>query len=199
MNILPGIFTYDLQFFIITEANYYKPDLMFNTMVQKEPGTPISSRKIWEINKSLMEKVNSLIQRTITKYEAVLKLATMDHVRMVLQDLITMQKRLMGQIDEAIANRGFSEDDETDFQYTKYEMIDHLLEEDMQIDENEIRSVLLHALKSYRDILALLSLVSAEYSNPKIRLTTETISQGVLQITNKVQQLYDELVNADYW
>ncbi len=172
---------------------------MFNLMVHKEPGTPISSRKIWDINKSLMEKVNSLIQKTITKYEAVLKLATMDHVRMVLQELITMQERLMGQINDAIESGGFPEDDEVDFQYTKYEMIDHLLEEDMQIDENEIRSVLLHALKSYRDVLALLSLVSAEYNNPKIRLTTETISQGVLLITNKVQQLYDELVNSDYW
>ncbi len=168
-------------------------------MAEKEPGTPISNRKIGEINQMLLEKVNALVQKTVKQYEAVLKEATMDHVKMVLQDLITMQNRLSGQISDAIQNGGFPEDEETDGQYTKYEMLDHLLEEDMKLDENEISSVLLHALKSYRDVLSLISLVSAEYKNPKIRLTTENLSQGVLQITNKVQQLYDELVNADYW
>ena len=169
-------------------------------MSEKRYGDTISNRNPAEVNTYLMEKIAGLFRKNMSIHEGLRKKARMDHVRMVLSDLINMENMEIERIKGAMETGEFSEDQLSEDEVVKdYEMLDHLIMEDQPVNVDDLSSVLLNALKMYNDLLPMLSVLLAEYKNQKIKNTIASINDGILQIKNKIQNLYDDLINMDYW
>jgi hypothetical protein len=169
-------------------------------MSEKRYGETISNRKPAEINAYLMEKIVGLLRKNMSIHENLRNKARLDHVKLVLTDLIKMEKLEIEKIKNATETGEFAEDQLPEDEVVKdYEMLDHLITEDQPVNVDDLRSVLLNALKMYNDLLPMLSVLLAEYKNQKIRNTIGSLNDGILQIKNKIQNLYDELINKDYW
>lgn len=147
-----------------------------------------------------MEKIVGLLRKNMSIHENLRNKARLDHVKLVLTDLIKMEKLEIEKIKNATETGEFAEDQLPEDEVVKdYEMLDHLITEDQPVNVDDLRSVLLNALKMYNDLLPMLSVLLAEYKNQKIRNTIGSLNDGILQIKNKIQNLYDELINKDYW
>ena len=111
-----------------------------------------------------------------------------------------MENMEVERIKNAKETGEFSEDQLPEDEVVKdYEMLDHLIIDDQPVNVDDLSSVLLNALKMYNDLLPMLSVLLAEYKNQKIKNTIGSINDGILQIKNKIQNLYDDLINKDYW
>lgn len=160
----------------------------------------ISRKEVEEVRENLLKKAFRLKKTMVVKYRELYDESSADHVRLMLETLIQKEQEDVDMIEEAISKGEFDKDDAMVFDARSFEMLDHLVTQDLEdVNVNDMKSVLLKAMKMSNDIHNVLELMSHEYSNTKVSGILATLAVNQLNNKNYIAELYDEFVNKDYW
>jgi len=77
--------------------------------------------------------------------------------------------------------------------------IDHLLQNIPEPDPNDLKSVLLNAVKENKELQHILSLMASEYRDRSVSRVVGSILEHLDNARNKLETLYEDLINRDYW
>ncbi len=135
----------------------------------------------------------------VERYRELYEESSADHVRMMLETLLKNETNDLEMIGDAL-DKGEFEDVQEPSDARSFEMLDHLVTQDLQdVNVNDMKSVLLKAMQMSNDIHNVLELMSHEYNDPKISRVLKTLAENQLNNKNYVAELYDDFVNKDYW
>ncbi len=162
-------------------------------------GSTISGKQSEEVRDSLLRKAFRLKENMVRRYHEIFEESSADHVRMMLETLIENEEKDLGMISEAIEKREFDKAHQPS-DARSFEMLDHLVTQDLEdINVNDMKSVLLQAMKMSNDIHNILELMAHEYSDPQVSAVLMRLATHQLENKNYIAELYDDFVNKDYW
>ncbi len=157
----------------------------------------ISGKDISVVSGGILQKVIRLVRGAQGKFVEIRKSSSMDSVRITVAEIIEMMDALIAELEE-IGKQGvdYTPNEE---EINEYEMLDHLIKEEEVLDPNDLKSVLLEVIKVNRNIQAVVSLLASEYQNSQMSTMLSHVSDNLIMYKNRVEGLYDDLVNADFW
>lgn len=159
----------------------------------------ISGKESSEVRENLLKKAFGLKEKMVDRYKELYDESSADHVRMMLEKLLENEETDLETIREALSRGEFESEQETS-DARSFDMLDHLVTQDLaDVNVNDMKSVLLKAMKMSNDIHNILELMSHEYSDPRIAEVLKTLAEHQLSNKNYVAELYDDFVNKDYW
>ena len=159
----------------------------------------ISGKNEAVIKDDILRKALRLKERISERYEDLYKRSSVDHVKLMLRRLQKNESNDRALILKAIKNGHFDEQS-LKIERRDYEMLDHLIEADLDnINPNDLKSVMLSAMKMSKDFHHILDLMSLEYAGKELGNTLVILAKR--EVENKVrrEELYEEFVNKDYW
>lgn len=160
----------------------------------------ISGKAIPEVRNSILGSIIKIKSRLRDNYSDLAEKSSLDHVRMLLEELRENENQDIADLEEAIENGKFSMDGDDEQESSRdHAIVDHLVSEEAEIDHNDMASVIRGALKISIDTISLLSLMKEEYSAKKIRKTLEILIDRERKNKGELEELYEEHVNKDYW
>ena len=162
-------------------------------------GSAISGKDRALVRHDLLTNIIRLKSRLKSRFDNLYSKASMDHVRNLLKelseqeydDIHILEKAMEEETTSAIEVPADAEDD--------YERFDHLLQEEGPIDHNDVKSILMLAMRYYRDLYNILQLMEKEYSDPVIKNAISVSMARELANKKKIEDLLDEIVHKDYW
>ena len=159
----------------------------------------VSGKDNEAVRENLLKKALRLKERIIERYDRLYKESSVDHVRIMLKDLANREEEDKKIIENAI-EQGVVGESAGFFDRRNYEMLDHLVTEDLQeVNVNDMKSVLMSAMKMSNDLHNILEIMSQEYSDPTISEILGTLAEHQLNNKSRIAEIYDEYVNKDYW
>lgn len=159
----------------------------------------ISGKESTEVRENLLKKAFGLKERMVERYRELYDESSADHVRMMLNNLLQNEEKDLEMIREALS-KGEFEEAQVPSDARSFEMLDHLVTQDLaDVNVNDMKSVLLKAMKMSNDIHNVLELMSHEYRDSKVAGVLKTLADHQLSNKNYIAELYDEFVNKDYW
>lgn len=159
----------------------------------------ISGKASSEVRENLLKKAFGLKERMVERYRELYDESSADHVRMMLETLLKNEESDLEMIRDALSRGEFENVEETS-DARSFDMLDHLVTQDLaDVNVNDMKSVLLKAMKMSNDIHNILELMSHEYGDPRIAGVLKTLAEHQLNNKNYIAELYDEFVNKDYW
>lgn len=159
----------------------------------------ISGKEAREVRENLLKKAFGLKERMVERYRELYEESSADHVRMMLKTLIKNEEKDIEMIRDALGKGEFEEAREPS-DARSFEMLDHLVTQDLaDVNVNDMKSVLLKAMKMSNDIHNILELMSNEYSDSRVAGVLRTLADNQLNNKNYIAELYDDFVNKDYW
>jgi len=159
----------------------------------------ISGKESGEVRENLLKKAFGLKEKMVDRYRELYEESSVDHVRMMLETLLENEERDLVMIRDALDKGEFEEVQEPS-DARSFEMLDHLVTQDLaDVNANDMKSVLLKAMKMSNDIHNVLELMSNEYSDAKVSGVLKTLADNQLNNKNYIAELYDDFVNKDYW
>ena len=159
----------------------------------------VSGKDHEAVRENLLKKALRLKERIIERYDSLYKESSVDHVRIMLKELANREDEDRKIIEDAIQT-GLIGESRDDIDKRNYEMLDHLVTEDLaEVNVNDMKSVLLTAMKMSNDLHNILEIMSHEYSNPAISNLLGTLAEHQLNNKNRIAEIYDDYVNKDYW
>ncbi|MHB8560002.1 MAG: hypothetical protein ACYDAP_02380, partial [Thermoplasmataceae archaeon] len=140
-----------------------------------------------------------LKERISERYEDLYKRSSVDHVKLMLRRLQKNESNDRALILKAIKNGHFDEQS-LKIERRDYEMMDHLIEADLDnINPNDLKSVMLSAMKMSKDFHHILDLMSLEYAGKELGNTLVILAKREVENKVRLEELYEEFVNKDYW
>ncbi len=189
---------------IIMPADHkdYMPDSLYFNLgdipLPKAKST-ISGRGSEEVRDNLLQKAFRLKENMVRRYHELFNESAADHVRMMLETLIANEEKDLDTIREAMERSEFSRAHEPS-DARSFEMLDHLVTQDLQdVNVNDMKSVLLQAMKMSNDIHNVFELMAHEYTDTKVSSVLMLLATHQLENKNYIAELYDDFVNKDYW
>lgn len=159
----------------------------------------VSGRDNEAVRENLLKKALRLKERIIERFDRLYKESSVDHVKIMLKELSDREEEDKLIIEEAI-EKGVVGESTGAIDRRNYEMLDHLVTEDLQdINVNDLKSVLMSAMKMSNDLHNILEIMSHEYSDPTTSDILSTLAEHQLNNKSRIAELYDEYVNKDYW
>lgn len=158
----------------------------------------ISGKDISKLSDTLLQKVIRLVLNGKETFVSIRKKSSLDSVKITVSEIIELMDNLASDLEE-IGKEGWEGYSNQDEEIREMEMLDHLISEEKVTDPNDLKSVLLEIMKVNRNIHSVVSLIAAEYTNPAMRGMFSSILDGLVIYKNRVEELYDELVNKDFW
>lgn len=159
----------------------------------------ISGKEPKEIRSVLLKKALLLKENMGKRYREFYEQSSADHVRMMLKTLMGNEEKDMELIREALDSDGFDEAYDT-ADARSFDMLDHLVTQDLEdVNVNDMKSVLLKAMKMSNDIHNIFELMAHEYSQTRVGKVLSTLASNQLNNKNYIAELYDDFVNKDYW
>ncbi|EQD45768.1 hypothetical protein B2A_09156 [mine drainage metagenome] len=147
----------------------------------------------------MITNIIRLKSRLRSRFEELYLKSSMDHVRNILKDLSLSEDEDIDALKKAMEDDTLSELELMADANEDHERFDHLLPEEGPVDQNDVKSVLMLAIRYYKDLYDILQLMEKEYTDPAIQRTLHTTMSRELANKNKVEDLLDELVHKDYW
>jgi hypothetical protein len=159
----------------------------------------ISGKNEATIKDDILRKALRLKERISERYEDLYKRSSVDHVRLMLKRLQKNEGEDRVLILKAIKNGHFDEQS-LKTERRDYEMLDHLIESDLDnINPNDLKSVMLSAMKMSKDFHHILDLMSYEYAGKELGNTLQVLAKREMENKARLEELYDDFVNKDYW
>ncbi|MHB8358980.1 MAG: ferritin family protein [Thermoplasmataceae archaeon] len=159
----------------------------------------ISGKNEAVIKDDILRKALRLKERISERYEDLYKRSSVDHVKLMLRRLQKNESNDRALILKAIKNGHFDEQS-LKIERRDYEMLDHLIEADLDnINPNDLKSVMLSAMKMSKDFHHILDLMSLEYAGKELGNTLVILAKREVENKVRLEELYEEFVNKDYW
>lgn len=162
-------------------------------------GRAISGKDGGLVRQDLITNIIRLKSRLRSRFEELYIKSSMDNVRNILKDLSISEDEDIDALKKAMEDDSLSELELMADANEDHERFDHLLPEEGPVDQNDVKSVLMLAIRYYKDLYDILQLMEKEYTDPVIRHTLHTTMSRELANKSKVEDLLDELVHKDYW
>lgn len=159
----------------------------------------ISGKNEAVIKDDILKKALRLKGRISERYEELYKRSSVDHVKLMLRRLQKNESEDRALILNAIKNGHFDEQS-MKIERRDYEMLDHLIQSDLDnINPNDLKSVMLSAMKMSKDFHHILDLMSLEYAGKELGNVLEVLAKREMENKVRLEELYEEFVNKDYW
>lgn len=159
----------------------------------------ISGKSFDEVRNQLLKRTVRLKERISKRYDDLSQQSTLDHVRSLLEDLKKKEEDDTNLIRKTIET-GTMKSGDFDKPSTNYELLDHIISEDLDDpDPNDLQSVLLSAMKMSNDLHKVLLIMSEEYKMAGISNFLKVLAEHEMENKNRLVDIYDELINKDYW
>ena len=158
----------------------------------------ISGKDMGSLAETLLQKVIRLVEKGRDKFNELKDQSSMDSVRLTVGDIVQLVDSLISGLEE-LKKEDLGTPIKIENEAKEMEMLDHLIKEEDVLDPNDLKSVLLEVMKVNRNIQTVVSLISAEYRNPALQSVMSNVSNCLVNYKNRVEELYDDLVNRDYW
>jgi len=159
----------------------------------------ISGKNEAVIKDDILKKALRLKERISERYEELYKRSSVDHVKLMLRRLQKNESEDRALILNAIKNGQFDEQT-MKIERRDYEMLDHLIQSDLDnINPNDLKSVMLSAMKMSKDFHHILDLMSLEYAGKELGNVLEVLAKKEMENKVRLEELYEEFVNKDYW
>jgi hypothetical protein len=159
----------------------------------------ISGKNEATIKDDILRKALRLKERISERYEDLYKRSSVDHVKLMLKRLQKNEGEDRALILKAIKNGHFDEQS-LKMERRDYEMLDHLIEADLDnVNPNDLKSVMLSAMKMSKDFHHILDLMSYEYAGKELGNTLQVLAKREMENKARLEELYDDFVNKDYW
>ena len=166
---------------------------------QNKNMSTISGKSFEEVRNQLLRRTIRLKERISQRYDILSQQSLLDHVKMLLDELKNKEVEDTNLIRKAIET-GTVRGSDFDKPSTNYEMLDHIIAEDLEDpDPNDLQSVLLSAMKMSNDLHKVLLLMSEEYKTSGIGSFLRTLAEHEMENKNRLADMYDEMINKDYW
>ncbi len=166
---------------------------------KSDPGPGISGKDIHEVREDIIRNIIRLKTRLITKFEEFHESSSMDNVRSLLKELAASEQNDIEELQRSAEDRASLAEPEITAHAEEYEMYDHLLKEEPEIDSNDLKSILMTCIRYFGNIAKVLHLMETEYVDPAIRSTITALENRELSYKKKVEDILEERVNRDYW
>lgn len=159
----------------------------------------LSGRDFRKVREDILSKTMRMKEKIGDRYSTMSEESNLDHVRTILSWLAQQEKEDRAVIEKLIkTGKMIHHGPVSDVR--DYEMLDHLISEDMeQVNANDLNSVLLSAIKTTNDMHNLLELMSMEYSEPEISGVLNLLAKRELRNKGRIEELYEEYVNKNNW
>ena len=187
---------------ILASKNIYTSDDMIVTSMQLKEGkgrASISGKSFDEVRNHLLNRTISLKERMTQRYDKLYNQSLLDNVKQLLQSLkekeeedarIISRAMETGTLKMPVGGNG----------KTDYGKLDHIITDDLsEPDPNDMGSVLLSAIKMSNDLHKVLSIMSEEYKGSGEANIFTRLAQHEMENKVKLSELYDDLINKDYW
>lgn len=166
---------------------------------QQRKVSTISGKSYEEVRDQLLRRTIRLKESISQRYDSLSQQSLLDHVKLLLEDLKVKEVEDTELIRKAMEQGSVVEGD-----FAKptenYEILDHIITEDIDDpDPNDLQSVLLSAMKMSNDLHKILLLMSEEYQKTGIGKFLRTIAEHEMDNKNRLADMYDEMINKDYW
>ena len=162
-------------------------------------GSAISGKDRALVRQDLITNIIRLKSRLKSRFEELYSKSSMDHVRNILKELSRQEDDDIVTLEKAMEDETVSGLDIMPGADEDYERFDHLLQEEGPIDHNDVKSVLMLAMRYYRDLYNILQVMEKEYSDPVIKNAISVSMARELSNKKKIEDLLDEIVHKDYW
>ena len=157
----------------------------------------ISGKSSEEIMEKIIQKVITIKKESIVKYEKIRAKSKYDHTIQILKELMELEKRDIQILENAEVSpnihyarkTGAAED---------YEFLDHMISPDEKMVSDDPRTILAWSINKSDQIYKMALILSEEYEG-EISEMLQNIAQSEIKRKNRIAELYDELVNKDYW
>ena len=158
----------------------------------------ISGKDPEEVMKKILSKLISIKRNMIVKYEEIQKKSHYNNTVKILEDLIEMEKRDIGIIENAenTPNIRYSL---TSGKESDYEIVDHIIGESEEMKGDDPRSILAWSINQTDEIYKIAQILSQNYEDAELRLLLKNIAENEIKRKNRLSKLYDDIVNMDYW
>ncbi|MCL4341508.1 MAG: hypothetical protein M1431_05385 [Candidatus Thermoplasmatota archaeon] len=171
-------------------------------MVKKVSGPKVTIvRKTFdEVRQDLLRRTMVLKRRITQKYDDLYKKSSMDHVRHFLKELRNDEEEDTEFIKKALESGQASINAQVSPDMKNFEMLDHIIRDaGREINPNDLKSVILSAIKTTDDVHNLFEIMSSEYGSSPISELLRELANHEMSKKEKLSELYDDMVNKDYW
>jgi rubrerythrin len=171
-------------------------------MVKKVVGSKatISGKTFDEVRKNLLHRTMILKGRITQKYEDLYRRSSMDHVRYVLKELRSEEEEDTTFIKNALESGEIPIKPSTEPDMKNFEMLDHIIRDaGNETNPNDLKSVLLAAIKTTDELHNIFEIMSSEYGTSSISDLMRGLAQHEMSKKERLSELYDDMVNKDYW
>jgi hypothetical protein len=159
----------------------------------------LSGRDFRKVREDLLMKTIRMKEKIGNRYTTMSNESNLDNVKGILRSLAQQELEDKAMIEKLIRS-GKTASNAPLVEVRDYEMLDHLISDDLeQVNANDMNSVLLSAIKTTKDLHNMLQLMSKEYSEPEISGVLSLLAQRELMNKGKIEELYEEFVNKNYW
>ena len=159
----------------------------------------ISGKSFDEVRNQLLRRTIRLKERISQRYDLMAQQSLLDHVKSLLDDLKNKEEEDTRLIKKAMET-GSVKTGDFDKPTSNYELLDHIIAEDLdEPDPNDLQSVLLSAMKMSNDLHKVLLIMSEEYKMTGIGHFLKTLAEHEMENKNRLVDIYDEMINKDYW
>lgn len=159
----------------------------------------ISGKSFDEVRDQLLRRTIRLKERISQRYESLAQQSLLDHVKALLDDLRSKEEEDTRLIKNVIETGSVKQSD-FDKPTSNYEILDHIISEDLDDpDPNDLQSILLSAMKMSNDLHKVLLIMSEEYKMTGIAQFLKTLADHEMENKNRLADVYDEMINKDYW
>ncbi|MDA8142647.1 MAG: hypothetical protein M0T81_01540 [Thermoplasmatales archaeon] len=159
----------------------------------------VSGKSFDEVRNQLLRRTIRLKERIGLRYDQLYKDSLLDNVRKLLADLRTKEEEDTKLIKKALET-GVIKIGNDNKPTLDYEMLDHIIAEDLaDPNPNDLQSVLLSAMKISNDLHKILLIMSEEYKVTGIGGVLKTLAEHEMNNKNRLAEIYDDMINKDYW
>lgn len=158
----------------------------------------ISGKSGKDLAISILERIKRIIERMNRESLEISKTSNLTNIKEILHDISEDYASIIGTIDEALSSKTLEIEGPADYEKSP-ELLEHLLQDVPETDPNDLRSVLLNAIKKNKDLQHLLSLMGSEYNVKSVKTVVTSIMEHLNMAESKLEGLYEDLINRDYW
>ncbi|OWP56376.1 MAG: hypothetical protein B2I17_06125 [Thermoplasmatales archaeon B_DKE] len=159
----------------------------------------LSGREFGKVREDILRKTIRMKEKIGNRYNLMSQESNMDNVKSILRNLAQQELEDKALIEKLI-KAGKTAYNTPISDVRDYEMLDHLISDDLEhVSANDLNGVLLSAIKTTKDLHNLLELMSKEYTEPEISGVLNMLAQHELRNKGKIEELYEEFVNKNYW
>ncbi len=158
----------------------------------------ISGKPGKELAIAIMERIKRVIEKMNVANDEIIKVSRLTNIREIVFNIKVEYDNIISMIEDTI--RSDSIDIASPEEYIKgTRAIDHLLQDIPEPDPNDLKSVLLNAVKENKELQHVLSLMASEYKVKSVSKVVSSILEHLDSARSKLETLYEDLINRDYW